>query len=167
MGSVIYSAGPLQAFLTSIGTALLLSGLGVIGLVIALARRNQSAGTRLAIGIAGLFLVVAGSVMTVLTIASKSSGAQTISAVLARKQIAQDTCGDSGETCSRYVLEVTTTTTAYDFNVPKDAYDQAAAGTCYRFTYYPNKGLFTSNTASYQQINNLARIETADPVTCQ
>jgi hypothetical protein len=167
MGNVIYSASPLQAFLASVGTAALLLGLGMIGIVVVVVRRHQNAGARLAIGGAGLFLVLAGSAMIALTLVSKSSGPQMVSAVLARKQIARDTCGDNGETCPRYVLEATTGATTYDFDVPKGPYDRTEAGACYKFTYYPNKGLFSSDSASYQQINHLARIETADPATCQ
>ncbi len=167
MGTVIYSASPLQAFLGSAGTILFLILLGIVAIGAAFFRRNQGRGPRLLLGGAGLVLLIAGCGFAAVTAASVSSGTQTVAVNLDNKRIVEDNCGDNGQTCSRYVLEATTSTTAYDFNVPADAYDKAQVNTCYKFTYYPNKGLFSSETAAYQQINNVIRIETADPSSCQ
>jgi hypothetical protein len=167
MGTVIYSASPMQAFFAAAGTILFIFGLGIVGIAAAILQRKQARGARLAMGAAGGILVVAGLVYAALTLASAASPTQTVSLNLDKKSIAEDNCGDNGQTCKRYVLEATTDTTAYDFNVPQQAYDKAQVNSCYQFTYYANKGLFASSTASYQQINNVARIETADPSTCQ
>lgn len=167
MGNVIYSAGPLQAFLGSLGTVGLLLGLGVVGIGAAILRRNQGTGSRIALGGAGVVLLLASVGVAVVALASASTGTRTVSVILDDKRVVQDNCGDYGQTCERYVLEATTSAVAYDFNVPRAAYDQAQVDACYQFTYYPNRGLFSSETAQYQQINNVARIETADPSSCR
>jgi len=167
MGTVIYSASPIQAFLGAAGTILLIFVLGIAGIVAAALQRKQTRGVRTIMGTAGGFLLIVSCAYAAFTFLSASSGVQTVTANLDRKTIAQDNCGDNGETCARYVLETTTGANAYDFNVPQQAYDKAQVNTCYKFTYYPNKGLFASDSGSYQQINNVARIETADPASCQ
>jgi hypothetical protein len=167
MGTVIYSASPVQAFSGASGTILFLFGLGVVGIGAAIFRRGQKRGGRIGLGAAGAFLVLASAVYAVFTFASATGSTKSILLNLESKRIAEDNCGDNGETCRRYVLEATTSTTAYDFNVPQEAYDRAQVNTCYQFTYYPNKGLFSNNTASYQQVNNVASIETAESSRCQ
>ena len=166
VGNVVYTAGPLQAFLGSLGTIGLLLGLGVLGIGAAALIRNQGAGARIALGGAGTILLLAGAGMAVVTLASASAGTRVVSLTLDNKRLAEYNCGNNGETCERYVLEVTTSQVAYDFSVPKAAYDQAQVGVCYQFTYYPNQGLFSSVTAPYEMIDRVARIETADPSTC-
>jgi hypothetical protein len=167
MGTVIYSASPIQAFLGSLGTILLIFVLGIGGLAMAFLQRKQARGTRILMGAVGGFLLIVACAFATFTFLSASNGVQTVTANLDRKTIAQDNCGDNGETCARYVLETSIGTNAYDFNVPQNAYVKAQVNTCYKFSYYPNKGLFTNDTSSYWQINNVARIETADPTTCQ
>jgi hypothetical protein len=167
MGTVIYSASPMQAFLAAAGTILFIFGLGIAGIAAAILQRKKARGTRLAMGAAGGILLVAGLVYAALTLTSAASPTQSVALNLDKKSIAEDNCGDNGETCKRYVLEATTNTTAYDFNVPQQAYEKAQVNTCYQFTYYANKGLLDNSSASYQEINNVARIETADPSICQ
>ncbi len=167
MGTVIYSASPIQTFLGSLGTILLIFVLGLGGIAMAFLQRKQARGTRILMGAVGGFLLIVACAFAAFAFLSASSGVQTVTANLDRKTIAQDNCGDNGETCARYVLETSTGANSYDFNVPQDAYDKAQVNTCYKFSYYPNKGLFANNTGSYQQINNIARIETADPISCQ
>jgi hypothetical protein len=119
------------------------------------------------VGILGIFLVLVSFITAAITMISITTGVQTVSAQLNTKTIAEDNCGDNGETCTRYVLETMSSATAYDFNVPQAAYDKAQVNTCYKFFYYPGKGLFSNDTNSYQQINNVSRIEVADPSGCQ
>ncbi len=167
MGTVIYSASPMQAFLGAAGTILFMFGLGVVGIGAAIFQRQQARGARILMAAAGSFLLLAGLVYAGLTLTSAASPTQSVALNLDNKRVVEDNCGDNGETCKRYVLEATTSTAAYDFNVPQEAYDKAQVDTCYQFTYYANKGLFGSGSASYQQISNVARIETADPSRCR
>jgi hypothetical protein len=166
MGTVIYSASPFQAFFGALGTIALIFVLGVAGIAAAVIQQKQARGTRIIMGAVGGFLLIVACVYSAVTFLSASNGVQTITANLDKKTIAYDNCGDNGETCARYVLETSSGTNAYDFNVPQDAYDKAQENTCYKFTYYPNKGLFANNSGTYQQINSVARIETANPTTC-
>lgn len=167
MGTVIYSANPLQSFLGSLGTILFLVALGLVGIGIAAFRRSQGRNSRILLGALGGFLLIVSCVVAGITLTSASSGTETVALHLDNKRVVQDTCGDNGETCPRYVLESTTSSTAYDFNVPQDAYLKAQVDSCYRFTYYPNKGLLANSNPSFQQIDHVARIETADPSACQ
>jgi hypothetical protein len=166
MGTVIYSASPVQAFMGAASIILFLLGLGVVGIGVAIFRRGQSRGSRIGLGIAAVFLILVSIVYAGFSLASASGRTKSVVLNLDNKQVAEDNCGDNGETCARYVLESIASGTAYDFNVPQEAYDKAQVDTCYQFTYYPNNGLFSSSNDSYQQINNVARIETADPSSC-
>ncbi len=167
MGTVIYSASPFQAFLGTFETVLFIFVIGLVGIGIALFRRKQGRGTRLLTGILGIFLLIVSFVTAAFTLSSASNGVRTLTADLNNKTIAEDNCGDNGQTCQRFVLETMTNAVTYDFNVPRAAYDNMQINTCYKFTYYPNAGLFPNDTNSYQQINNVSRIETADPGACQ
>jgi hypothetical protein len=167
MGTVIYSASPFQAFLGTFEAVLFIFVIGLVGIGIAIFRRKQGRNTRLLTGILGAFLVIVSFVTASITFGSVSNGVQTVTANLNNKTIAEDNCGDNGETCQRFVLETTTNSITYDFNVPQAAYDNVQIDTCYKFTFYPNAGLFPNDTNSYQQINNVSRIETADPGACQ
>jgi hypothetical protein len=167
MGTVIYSASPIQALLGSLGPILLILALGLIAIGIAILRGGQSRGRRLLTGALGGFLVIVSVVVAIITFASITSATSTVSLNLDDKRVVEDNCGDNGETCSRYVLESTTSIRAYEFDVTQDAYDKAQVNTCYNFTYYPNKGLFSNDTSSFQQIDRIAQIESTDPVACQ
>jgi hypothetical protein len=167
MGTVIYSASPYQAFQGTLEAIFFIFVVGLIGIGFAIFRRKQSRSARLLVGILGIFLVIISFITAAFTMISISNGVQTITAQLNTKTIAEDNCGDNGETCKRYVLETMNSTTAYDFNVSSDAYDKAQVNTCYKFIYYPNKGLFSNEPVTFQQINNVSRIETADPAACQ
>jgi hypothetical protein len=167
MGSVIYSASPFQAFLGTFETVFFIFVISLVGVGIAFFKRNQSRSARLLVGVLGGFLLIVSLITAAFTLISVTKGALTVTANLNNKTIAKDICGDNGETCERYVLETTKNTIAYDFNVPQDAYDKAQLNTCYKFTYFPNKGLFSNDTNSYQQINNVSSIETADPAACR
>jgi hypothetical protein len=101
-----------------------------------------------------------------LTLASLSSSAQSVSLQLDNKRVVEDNCGDNGQTCTRYVLEAATSAMAYEFSVPRSAYDQAQVNTCYKITYYPSRSLLPASAGTYQQISSVTRIETADPSTC-
>jgi hypothetical protein len=167
MGIVIYSANPFQAFLGSSGPVFFIFALGLVAIGLAIFRRRQSRGSRILIGVLGGFLVVVSFVVAVITLISVSSGTSKISLNLDNKRIVEDNCGDNGETCARYVLESTTSAAAYEFDVPRYVYEKVKVHTCYEFTYYPNKGLFSNDATSFQQIDHIALIETADTASCQ
>ena len=166
MGTVIYSASPLQTFFSTWGSTALLVGLGIYGFASAVFQRNQKLLSRLGWGAAGALLLVVGGLSGLSMVKSISQPTQSVVMNLQRKRIAQDNCND-GQTCTRYVLETHNSATEFDFNVPKQAYDAAQENTCYRFTYYPNTGTFGFSTASFQSLDNLTRIETADPARCR
>ncbi|HUI89616.1 MAG TPA: hypothetical protein VLX61_12940 [Anaerolineales bacterium] len=168
MGAVIYEASPLQAFLGSFGTILVLGVLGVAGIGMAVFRPRQGRGSRIVSGVLGVFLLTAGCVLAAITFLSFASGARTVTLSLDDKTVATDNCGDNGGTCTRYVLSATTGTNAYDFDVPSEVYDQAQLNSCYQITYYPNTGLpgLSSDSSSYQRIDNITRIALADPAAC-
>jgi len=167
MGSVIYSVNPIQAFIGPLGTIALLFAIGLVGIGLTILRRRESKRTRVLTGVLGGFLMIVSCVYAGITLSSITGSTQSVSVNLADKRIVEDNCGDSGETCARYVLETTKNGQAFDFDVPQDAYNKAQVNTCYKFTYYPNKGLFANETQSYQLINNIAQIDTADPATCR
>ena len=166
MGTVIYEAGPFQAFLGSFEGILVFVLLGLFGIGAAVLRRNQRPPARLVIGGLGALLLIIGCVFALFTLGSMLGGTRTITLQLNDKTIAQQSCGDEGETCPHYILSATTSANAYDFDVPEQAYDKARVKVCYQITYYQNKGLF-STPSSYQQIDSVSRIETADPSACQ
>ena len=143
--------------------------LGVLSIGIAIFRSSNRRMTRIVAGAAGAFLIIVGCVIAVITLYSFSSGARTITLALNDKTIAEDNCGDNGETCTRYVLSAATSTNAYDFDVSQNVYEKAQVNRCYQITYYPNTGLFGfgQNASSYQQIDNITRIAVADPAACQ
>jgi hypothetical protein len=166
MGIVIYSASPMQVFLGALGSILFILALGIAGITAAVFQRKQRRSIRILMAAAGGLLVVVSLAYAAITLSSAASPTQTVALKLDNKQVVEDNCGDNGSTCTRYVLEATTRSVAYDFNVPQDAYERAEVNLCYRFTYYDIQGSFGSN-GSYQQINRVARIETSDPSTCQ
>ena len=167
MGTVIFSANPFQAFLGSSGPVFFIFALGLAAIGFAIFRRRQSRGQRILTGVLGGFLVIISFVVAVITLISVSGGTRKVTLNLDDKRIVEDNCGDNGETCACYMLESTTSATAYEFDVPQDVYEKAEVHTCYDFTYYPNKGLFSNDATSFQQINHIALIETADPAACQ
>ncbi len=167
MGTVIYSASPFQAFLGSSGPVFIILVLGLVAIGLAIFRRHQSTWWRILMGGVGGFLVIVSFVVALIILMSVSGGTRKVTLNLDDKRIVEDNCGDNGETCARYVLESTTSAAAYEFDVPQDAYEKAEVHTCYDFTYYPNKGLFSNDATSFQQIDHIALIETADPAACQ
>lgn len=167
MGTIIFTASPFQAFLGTFEAVLIVFVIGLVGLGIAIFRKKQGRTARIITGFLGILLVMVSFIIAGITLASVSNGVQTVTVSLDNKTIAEDNCGDNGETCKRFVLETTKNAVAYDFNVPQSAYDTVQVNTCYKFTYYPNKGLFSNAADSYQQINNVSRIETADPAACR
>ncbi len=156
MGTVIYQASPFQTFLGSSGTILFLVVIGVVGIGMALLRRNQRRSTRILTGALGVFLLIVSCVLAALTFYSFTGGVRTVALRLDNKTIAEDNCGDNGETCARYVLSSTTSISAYNFDVPQSVYEKARVNGCYQITYYQKNGLF-NNSSSYQQIDNIAK----------
>ena len=136
MGTVIYSASPLQAFGGLLGTVLFMVVLGLIGLGAAIFQPKRGKGARIGLGIAGVFLLIAGCVTAVLTYRSISSGAETVAAHLNNKTIAQENCGDNGETCARYILETNTGDVSYDFVVNAQVMNMATREFTVRVTRF-------------------------------
>src|SRR5258706_4386495 len=168
MGTVIYSASPLQSFSSLLGTVLFMAVLGIVGLGAAIFQPKRGKGTRIALGVASVFLLIAGCVTAVFTYLSISSGADMVAARLNNKTIAQENCGDNGETCARYILETNAGDVDYDFVVNSQAYDLAQVNTCYQVTFYKSKSPLnmTADTNTYQRIETITRIEVADTTAC-
>jgi len=164
MNEVIYSTTPLQPFLWSFVIISALVIFGVIGVLNGLFRRRERTFLRLARGCSGAFLFFIGVAMAFITLRSIRNGSETINVHLNDKQIATDNCGDNG-TCKRYILESQAGGNFYDLDVNEEAYNQAQIDSCYRVTFYPNKGLLgiSEDSNAYQSISNITRIET---VTC-
>jgi len=168
MGTVIYSASVLQAYLGLIGTILFMAAIGVAGLAAAFFQKKQGKGARIAMAVCGVFLLIASCATSAFTYFSISSGAETVAAHLNDKQIATSNCGDNGNTCTDYILETTSGNVSYDFVVNSRAYDLAQVGTCYQVTFYKSKSPLNvaADTESYHRIETITRIEVADPGAC-
>ncbi|HEY2980951.1 MAG TPA: hypothetical protein VGJ22_07205, partial [Anaerolineales bacterium] len=158
----------LQAFLGSLTTIGFLLVLGVAGLGSALLRRNDGKLARSAMGAAGGFLLLVGVVMTLLTLRTMTAGSATVTALLNDKIIAEDSCGDNS-TCSRYVLEMRSSTKSYDVQVDASAYERAQVNSCYQVNYYPGRGLMGASQAvdSYEYVSNVTRVEALPASECQ
>jgi hypothetical protein len=169
MGTVIYSASPLQAMFSTLGTVAFLIGLGFVAIVAAIFRKGQSRGARVALGLVGVFLVFVGFVTGVISYISLSSGAMTVAARLNDKTVTQESCGQDGEdTCTRYILETNAGEVYYDFLVNSKAYDLAQVNTCYQVTFYTSKSPLNvvADTDTYHRVEAITRIEVADPAAC-
>jgi hypothetical protein len=165
MGTVIYSANPLQAMSVGLATAGILLLIGLVGIGTAVLRSKQRAAMRVVTGGFGLLLLIAGCITGLIMSASLLKGSRTLTLQLGSKNVAEQSCGDNGETCPQYVLSATTGGVAYDFDVPQSAYDAAQLNVCYTITYYPRSGFAAGG--AYQTIDSVTRIETADPTQCK
>ena len=168
MGTVIYSASPLQAFQGLFVTILGMLVLGGVGLAAALFQPKRGKGARIAMGAAGGFLLIAGFTTAAFTFLTISSGAETVAARLNDKTIAQENCGDNGETCARYILETSAGEVAYDFVVNSQVYDLAQVNTCYQVTFYKSKSPLNAaaDANAYQRIERITNIVVADTSAC-
>jgi hypothetical protein len=88
---------------------------------------------------------------------------------LNEKSVAVSNCGDSGSTCTDYILETTVGPASYDFVVNLNTYDLAQVGACYQVTFYQSKSTTdpVADTNTYHRIATITRIETADSTACQ
>lgn len=166
MGETVYSVNAFQAFFKSNLTALMVLGIGAVGILAALVQQKQGRAARLVMAGAGMFLLLAGAVMAALSLLSARSGTQTVPVTLDKKRVVEETCGDYGQTCKRYVLESVTASVAYDFSVPARAFEATDEGACYEITYYTPKGPFSDASSQYQRIENVIEIVRADPAAC-
>ena len=169
MGTVIYSASPLETMFSFFMTPALLVGLAVVGMLTAVLRKNQSTAIRIGLGLVSVFLMLVGFGTGLIAYRSLSSGAVTVAARVNDKHIRQVSCGQDGDsTCTRYILETTSGDTNYDFFVTSQAYDPVQPGTCYQVSFYRSKSPLnaTADTAAYQSIGAISRIEVADPAAC-
>ena len=168
MGTVIYSASPVQAFLGLLGTVLFMIVLGIFGLGAAIFQPKRGKGARIAMGAAGTLLLIAGLVTAAFTYISISSGAETVAAHLNDKTIAQENCGDNVDPCTHYILETNTGDIYYDFVVNAQAYEQAEVNTCYQVTFYKSRSPLNvaADASTYHRIEAITRIEVVDSSAC-
>jgi len=168
MGTVIYSAGPLQAFLPSIEVIVVFFVIAGLGLATAFFGRNQSRGSRIGLGIAGGVLVIAGCATLIFTIYLLTGGRKTATVMLNKKTVVEDNC-NNGRTCTRLVLETQSGEKLYDFAVQQSAFDRATVGSCYQVDYYPSTGIFTPSvqTDLYTATSNITQIKQLEPASCQ
>jgi hypothetical protein len=168
MDSIIYSTSPLGTFANTFLAIGAILAFGLIGIIYAVAKPNQTKGARLGLGLAGAFLCLVGGVTTIVTFVNMATKSQTATAILNTKTIAEDTCGEDS-TCKRYLLEMTAGPKSYEFTVAERAYNAALEGGCYQVTYYPNQGLFASGygTDQYVATSYIIRIAQARPGDCQ
>jgi hypothetical protein len=168
MGTVIYSASPLQALLGGIGAGLLILVLGAVAVLVAIFRRNQGRGSRIAMGVLGGLMLCGGMVVVGITLLSLLRGGQTVAVRLDNKRQAEQSCGqDTTSICISYLLETSNSSGSFDFEVPPGAYDLAQPDTCYYVSFVPRASLFSSANTGYQRISSVTRIEVADPAACQ
>ena len=167
MDPVIFSANLLQAFIKPIGTVLFMLMLGFVGLVAAILRARERPITRIGLGLAGGFLLIVGCVMTFFTYRAITTGSVVVNARLNDKTVARDNCGDS-QTCTRYVLEMTSGSKSLDLDISKSAFDKAQFGSCYQVTYDPPSGMFSDPAVSnyYESVSNIQRVETMNDSAC-
>ena len=167
MDPVIYSANVIQAFLGPLGTTVFIFGIAVVGLLAALLRTRERPGIRIGLVLTGGFLLIVGCAMSFFTYRAITSGAKVVNARLKDKTVAQDNCGN-GNTCARYVLEMTAGAKSLDLNIARSAFDRAQIGTCYQVTYYPANGMFSDPALanSYESVSNIARVEATKDSAC-
>lgn len=167
MEPVIYSASLVWVFISPLGTILLTSVLGFLGLAAAFLQRKQGKGARIAMAVCGIFLLIFSCVTAVFSLASFSSGAETVKVRLNDKVIGTAGCGD-GNTCTDYILEASASQVSYDFVVNARTYDLAQINTCYQVTFYKYKSLIdaTPDTEMYHHVETIERIEAVDPAAC-
>jgi hypothetical protein len=168
MGTVIYSANLLWAFLSPLGSILFTSGIGIFGLVAAFRQRKQGRGVQITLAICGVFLLAFSFVTASLTIASILSGTETVTMRVNDKSIGIANCGN-GSTCANYIVEATAGPISYDIRVKPQAYHVVQVNTCYQVTFYKYKPLLSAipDTDLYHRIEVVTRIETADPANCR
>lgn len=169
MGTVIYSTSPLWAFSNPLLTVLFTACLGAAGLAASFFQRKQGKGARIAMAASGTVLILFSAITAVIFLVSITSGADTVAAHLNEKSVAVSNCGDSGSTCTDYILETTVGPASYDFVVNSKTYDLAQVGACYRVTFYRSKSITdpVADTNTYHRIATITRIETTDPTACQ
>ncbi len=167
MGSVIYSVSPIQAFQSQIITTIVLFLIGIFSLVLSFIRGRGSFLARIALILAGGFLVLASGVLAFLTVREMNGEANTVAVLVEDKQVVQSNCGD-GDTCTSYLVETSAAQKYYDFTVARGAFDQIQVRACYLVTYYPQRGLLGQgyNNESYEAASNITRIMVAGSSRC-
>lgn len=167
MGTVIYSTSFLLVFMRPIVSILFMGVLGITALAAAVFQKKQSKGARIVMAVCSLVLLTFGCATTAFSLASFSSGAETVNVRLNNKIIGTSGC-DDGNTCTVYILETNTGQVNYDFVVNPKVYDLAQVNTCYQVAFYNYKSLLdaTADTDTYHRIETITRIEVADPAAC-
>ena len=167
MGTVVYSANLLWAFLSPLGAILFTSGIGVFGLIAAFRQRKQGKAVQITLGVCGVFLLAFSFVTASRTVASILSGTQTVAMRINDKSIATANCGNGG-TCTHYIVAATAGRVSYDLIIDSQAYHLVHANTCYQVTFYGYKPFLSNipDTNLYHRIQVVTRIATLDPAIC-
>jgi hypothetical protein len=167
MGTVIYSANLLWAFLSPLGSILFTSAIGVFALIAAFRQRKQGRGVQIILGICGVFLLAFSLITVNQMVSSFLSGTETITMHVDDKSIGRGNCGN-GSTCTHYDLAATAGQVSYDLRVNPQAYNAVHSNTCYRMTFYKYKPFMSAipDTDLYHRIEVITRIEIADPAAC-
>jgi hypothetical protein len=168
MGTVVYSANLVWAFLGPLSSVLYTSAIGIFGLIAAFRQAKQGRRVQIILGLCGIFLLGFAFITAGFTFVSFAAGPKIVSLRVNDKSIGRRNCGN-GSTCADYILAATAGPASYDLIVNSQAYDAVRVNTCYQVTYYQYKSLLdaTPDTALYHRINVVSRIETADLAACQ
>ncbi len=173
MDTVIYTASPLQAFLSNIVYIGVFFLLGFGGIILAFikskSRKNktQEKIEKVVLGCASIVLLLAGVLTAFVSINTFLTGDKTVTVIVDDKQIVEKTCGTNKNrfrTCTSYVLETHADQKYIDFTVPQDVWGKIQPNVCYQFTYYPSRSLFGDSlqedtTNSYESASNITQIE--------
>ena len=162
MGNVIYSASPFQAFQTTFLALGAVIVLGVVGLGSALLNRTNKPIARIAMAGAGIVLVLLGSIGAVATTLSLNGQAKIATVQLQKKDVAEQSCND--QSCTHYLLEMQSSATSFNFDIPQSAFDRTEEGQCYAVTYYAT-GLAT-DTGGFVSTDRVTKIELLDKTAC-
>ncbi len=171
MGTVIYSASSLQAFMGQFVTAMIMFAIGIFGLATSFIRgrrkNKQNTLSQIALGLTGGFLVLTAGVLVFLTFRELKGEVKTVTVLVDDKQVVESNCND-GDTCISYLIETSAPPKAYDFTVDREAYEKLQVRVCYEFTYYPEHGLLAPayDTNYYEAASAITSIIVADASAC-
>jgi hypothetical protein len=169
MDTVVYSASPLKAFSGGLLVLFVVAGLGMIGMLWAIFKRNEKTVPRILTGCASVFLLVIGAGMAVVIFLQWQAGVKSVSILIDEKKVVRSNCEDPQKTCTSYLLETNDGQKYYDFTVSEEAFNSVDEAMCYQFTYYPSRSLFSrflgteeEYSDSYEQGSAVTQIKLID-----
>lgn len=177
METVIYSASPIEAFLGIIITIGFFFVIGGGGFLLAIFRRKSKRKRtsetveRVALGYTSVILLLAGALMTFVSINTFFTGDNTVVVIVDNKRIVESNCDTStnSRTCTSYVVETHTEQKYYDFSIPENVWEEMQVNSCYQVTYYPPQSLLgeylqkeDTSSSSYESASTITSIETAN-----